>query len=383
MRVALDVTPLAGERTGIGLFVHELARGLASLAAGEVGSSPGGREPDLEIVGLAMTARGRDSILKTLPPNIGLGRPAPARLLREAWRRTSFPPVELLTGPVDLVHGTNYVVPPTRRAAALVTVADLGAWHTPDIVHPASRVYPELVKRALDRGAHIHAMSEHVAAEIRSELGVEAERVHTIPIGVSPLPAGEHQRGRRLVGSGPYLLAVGTIEPRKGFPAMVEALAKLSSEHPDLVLAIAGGRGWGSDALDTAIGQWGMEERVVKLGFVNDQDKADLLAGAELLVSAATYEGFGLVPLEAMAAGLPVVAVAGGSIPEVCGEAARLVVTGESGALAAAISEVLGDDALRSQMEERGRRQAAAFSWERTVLDMVSLYRRLVGLRSR
>lgn len=370
MRIAVDVTPLAGERTGIGLFVNELVNGLAQQAA---------TDRDLELVGLAMTARGRDSILKTLPPGIPLSRPAPARLLRETWSRSDFPPVEILTGSVDVVHGTNYVVPPSRRAATLVTIADLGAWHSPDRVHPSSLAYPALVQRALDRGAHVHAMSEYVASEIRADLGVRADRVHTIPIGIGRSVEGDHDRGKKMIGSRPYILAVGTIEPRKNFPVLVQTLALLSDEYPDLVLAIAGGKGWGEDALDEAISVAGASGRVVKLGFVSDQQKADLYAGAELLVSAAGYEGFGVVPLEAMAAALPVVAVAGGSIPEVCGDAARLVSTADPDHLAQAIQEILSDARLRASMVERGLVQVSTFTWQSTVTAMLGLYRDLVS----
>ncbi len=369
MRVAIDVTPLAGERTGIGLFVHELVNGLAQRAA---------TSQDLDLVGLAMTARGRDSILKTLAPGIPLSRPAPARLLREMWSRSDLPPVEMLTGQVDLVHGTNYVVPPARNAASLLTLADLGAWRTPDRVHPSSLAYPILVKRALDRGAHVHAMSEYVASEICDDLGVSDDRVHTIPIGIGHSVAGDQERGLKMVGGRSYILAVGTIEPRKNFPVLVQSLASLSGEHPDLVLAIAGGEGWGAAALDEAIREAGVSGRVVRLGFVSDHEKADLYAGAELLVSAAGYEGFGVVPLEAMAAELPVVAVAGGSIPEVCGDAARLIMTPDADLLAQAIGDVLSDVKRRDSMVERGLIQAGKFTWQSTIDQMLDLYQHLI-----
>ncbi len=334
--------------------------------------------PDLDLVGLTMTARGRDTILNTLPPGIPLSRPAPARLLREVWSRADFPPVQMLTGTIDLVHGTNYVVPPAGKAASLVTIADLGAWHSPERVHPSSLVYPTLVERALDRGAHVHAMSNHVAREIRAELGLDVDRIHTIPIGIGDSVDGDQQRGQQMVEGRPYILAIGTIEPRKNFPILVQSLAALSGEFPDLVLAIAGGDGWGRDGLDEVIRSSGMASRVVKLGFVSDRQKADLYAGAELLVSAAGYEGFGVVPLEAMAAALPVVAVAGGSIPEVCGDAARLISTADANLLAQAIQEVLTSNEMRISMVERGLAQASRFTWTATVSAMLGLYRNLV-----
>ncbi len=361
MRVALDVTPLGGQQTGIGLFVEELVRGLAA-------------NNEITLHGLAMTARGRDAISQQLPSGTKLSRPAPARLLRRAWRFGPIPPVEWLTGSVDLVHGTNYVVPPTRRAARLVSIHDLTPWHSPTLVHPSSLDYPPLVQRALEQGAHVHTGSDFVAQEIRATLPVEASRVHVVPYGIRPQKPGNSKAGQRLVGKRPYLLAIGTIEPRKNFASLVGALASLSSHHPELVLAIAGGSGWDRRALDQAISSGGLENRVIELGYVTQSDKSDLMAGAELLVSAATYEGFGLVPLEAMAAGLPVVAVAGGSIPEVCGEAAMLVPTGEASTLAHSINRALTDEAWRKDAVVKGKAQAATFSWNRNVRELSELY---------
>lgn len=367
MQVAIDVTPLAGPQTGIGIFVDELVHGLARLES-----------EDLELIGLAMTARGRSAIAAALPPGIPLSKPAPARLLREAWSRVAFPPVEALTGGIDLVHGTNYVVPPALHAKTLVTIADLGAWHTPDVVHTSSLSYPGLVRRAIDRGAHVHAMSRYVAAEIESELGLEAERIHTVPIGLRPLVPGDRERGLALVSGRPYILAIGTIEPRKNFPLLVTALSELRNLHPDLQLVISGGEGWGIEELDAAIECHDLADRVLKLGFVDDASKADLLAGCEIVVSAAQYEGFGLVPLEAMTAGRPVVAVAGGSIPEICGDGAELVAIDDLMELASAIDRVLGDPGVQQDLISRGYKQAATFSWDRTAKDMFALYRHLL-----
>lgn len=375
MRVAIDVTPLAGDQTGIGIFVDELIAGLTSPTSQAL-LRESGQDP-LHIVGLGLTARGRAEIAAALPSSVKLSRPAPARILRELWRRFDLPPVEILTGAIDLVHGTNYVVPPTHKAQALVTIADLGAWHTPEVVHPSSLMYPELVGRALKRGAHVHAMSSYVAQEIEAELGVGPDRIHTIPIGLRPLPLGDAERGRELAGLRPYLLAVGTIEPRKDFPLLARALGEVRSSHPDLQLVIAGGDGWGTRDLDQAIATNNLRGHVLKMGFVDDATKADLFAGSELVVSAARYEGFGLVPLEAMAAGRPVVAVAGGSIPEVCGSAARLVAVGDLPALVAALTVVLEDETVRQGLIDEGRRQVERFTWERTTREISELYRQL------
>lgn len=373
MRIALDVTPLAGAQTGIGRFVAELAGGLTA-------------DTDVELVGLAMTARGREQIAAQLGcDQLGcetpLSRHAPARVLRWLWQRVDWPPVELLTGKVDLVHGTNYVVPPTRNAAQLVTVHDLAAWHDPSLVDQSSKVYPQLVKRALERGAHVHTVSNHVASEIQAELGLAADRLHVVYNGISEGPAPTPGAGSSIASGHPYVLALGTIEPRKDFPLLVEAFREVANVHSDVHLVIAGGSGWGGDELASAIERSGLGDRIICPGFVSAQQKADLLGEAELLVSAARYEGFGIVPLEAMAAGIPVVAADGGAISEVCGNAAKLVPVGDASALSQAMLQVLGDDELTKQLVAAGAARAAEFSWRNTVTSMVDVYRQLCSDR--
>ncbi len=367
IRVALDVTPLAGRRTGIGGFVSALASGLAA-------------HPDVDLQGMALTARGRDEISAALPEGVQLGKPVPAALVRRLWRHVPLPPVSWLAGSVDIVHGTNYVVPPGGAAAALVSVHDLSAWRKPDQVHETSRVYPRLVDRALGRGAHVHADSHFVAGEIEAQLRVPKERLHVVHLAASPLPPANPAGWRDVAGDGaPYLLAVGTIEPRKDYPGLVTAFAEVKAELPELRLVIAGGSDRGTEALVRTIEGLGLSDSVIRPGYVTNQQKADLFAGARALVYPSTYEGFGIVPLEAMMAGVPVVATAAGSVPEICGEAAMLVPVRDPSALAKAIQAVTTDEARREALILAGKAQAARFSWDRTVEQMVGVYHQVIN----
>lgn len=365
VRVALDLTPLLDPLTGVGQFVTELAGGLAD-------------RPGIDLRGFVLSWRGR-SRLAGLAPGLATGRPLPARPARLAWSRSDHPTIRLATGQVDVVHGPNFVVPPGGGAAELVTVHDLTAWHHPDLVHPSSRAYPRLVARAVARGAHVHVVSRFVGNEVQAALGIADERVHVVANGVTPLPPGDPARGRALAGCGNYVLAVGTVEPRKDYPALVEAVAALSGSQPGLALVIAGGEGWGRDELDEAVERTGLGGRVRRLGYVEVQGKADLLAGARALVYPSVYEGFGLVPLEAMAAGVPVVATRAGAVPEVVGDAAELCPVGDPAALAEAIAAVLGDEARARELVARGHQRVGEFGWTRTVDELVTCYRRLAG----
>lgn len=373
--VAVDATPLLGVRTGIGVFVHELVRALAGL-----------REPDpgLDLRAYAVTWRGRRGLTAAVPAGVGAGRlPMPARPLRELWKRTDFPPLEWWTGAVDVVHGTNFVVPPTRHAARMVTVHDLTAWRFPELVAPASRDFPALVERAVRTGAAVHVNSRSVGDEVEAELGVAPERVRVVYPGVPPVVRGDAGRGRALAGSDRYVLALGTVEPRKDLPGLVTAFDAVAATVTGVRLVVAGPDGWGTPAYEAAVAAAAHRDRVVRLGYVGDRDRADLLAGATLFAYPSVYEGFGFPPLEAMTCGTAVVATRAGAVPEVCGDAAALVDVGDVDGLAEVMGSLLGDDTARAALVAAGCEHVQRFSWETCAREMAALYGELCPRTSR
>lgn len=361
--VAIEATSLLGARTGIGAMTAAL---LDRFAA----------DPDLAVTGLTVSWRGRRAAADALPPGIAeRSLLFPANLAHALWARRTGPQVRGYA----LVHGPNYVVPPSAGAVELVSVHDFGPWHFPELVTAHARhYYPRLVARALERGAHVHVDSAFVGSEATELLGVSPDRVHVVHLGFDAGVNGDGARGRQLVGRQHYVLAVGTIEPRKDHPTLVAAMAELRSVDPSLALVVAGGDGWGTEAFEASLQANAMTDRVVRLGYVSDRDRADLLAGAACLAFPSRYEGFGIPPLEAMAAGVPVVATTAGSLPEVCGEGARYVAPGQPTELAAAIAEVVTDDDRRTELIAAGRANVARFSWDTMAKEMAGLYRRLV-----
>lgn len=362
MRIAVDATPLIGAGTGVATFTRGAVRALAL-------------RPDVELSAFGLTLRGRDQLSGVVPAGVRVvRRPMPAGLLGRLWARTDLAPAEWFTGPLDVVHGTNFVVPPTTRAAAVVTVYDLTAVRFPELCAPASLRYPGLVRRAVARGAWVHTLTGAIAEEIVDLLHVPRERVRVVASGLDAGAEGEAAAGRRRAGAERYVLALGTIEPRKGLPDLVRAFDHLAASRPDLHLVVAGPDGWGTDDLAAAIAQARHGDRVRRLGWVDAATRSDLLAGARVLAVPSVYEGFGYPPLEAMAAGTPVVATAVGSLPEVLGTAAMLVPGGDTEALTEALASVVDDDAVAARLAAAGPVHAATFRWEACAAGLVDLY---------
>ena len=380
MRVAVDVTPLVGVRTGIGQAVGAI---IDALRAQQVPpQDPGLRVLAPEVIPYALSRRARGHA-GSLPE--GTRFPAwPARMLLRAWERSDGPTIDRWLDGADVVHATNYLAPPSRHPV-VVSVWDCTFVRSPELVSPAVRKLEPMLRRALRRGAWVHTGSHFVASEIIEHFGADLagpDRVVVVAPGIPELHRdGEVEPETQALVKTPFILALGTIEPRKNLDGLVRAFGLLAPQHPDLHLVLAGPDGPGRRAVDLARAALPHHSasRIVITGPVSDAGRTTLLESAAVLAYPSVYEGFGFPILEAMRSGVPVVASLAGSIPEVAGDAAALVEPLDPDALAAALARVLTDDDHRDELVARGRVRATEFSWGETARGLTELYAKAAG----
>jgi glycosyltransferase involved in cell wall biosynthesis len=335
--VAFDVTPLVGFPTGIGNAVSSTFTALSALADG----------PTLLPYALGLRTRRHAGSL----PRGARFVPVPTRALLTAWSHLDWPRLDARLRPATVVHATNYVVPPSRLRT-VATVYDTTYVRFPELVTPVVRQFGAIVRRAVARGAVLHTGAYSVAEELDELYGpglLAAGRIVVVPFGVPDIgePVAMPSHLAATIRGAPFVLALGTIEPRKQLPSLVRAFGALASRVPEVALVVAGPDGPDRPTLDAAIAASPPEvrARIAIVGAVTSAERRALLGAASVLAYPSRYEGFGFPILEAMAAATPVVATATGSIPEVAGDAALLVPTDDTGALAAALERALTDQA--------------------------------------
>ena len=358
LRVAIDVGPTHGRRTGVGNAVAWTVDALAD-------------RDGLELQRYVTSARAR---LRSSERRI----PMPAALALRAWARTAVP-MDRWLGHPDIVHGTNYVVPPTR-CPRVVSVYDCWFLDHPEDAEPDVLRASAVLRRAVDDGAQVVTSSDATTRRVRELLGTE--RVRTILLGPPPvddaLPTTQAPSG--LPELSEFLLALGTMERRKNLPTLVDAFGRLAREQATVRLVIAGAAGNDVAAVDRAIARLPSDaaERVVRTGIVDAATKRWLLTHARALAYPSLDEGFGFPILEAQQAGTPVVASTAGSIPQIAGAAALLSPARDVEALAANLFWIVNNDEMHAKLVRRGSANVARFSWASTAEQYHSMYKELV-----
>jgi glycosyltransferase involved in cell wall biosynthesis len=381
VRIGIDYTSAALQRAGIGRYTRGMVGALAALGAKHsyvllVAGSEGPREGAMAPQGESIT--GDNYSIKRLP----LSR----RLWTFIWHRLRVPlPVDLFTGPVDVFHGPDYVLPPLRRGKKVVTIHDLSFLRYPEGAEPRLAAYlSRSVPRSVREADLVLGDSENTRQDIIELLGVCPERVEVVYPGVGgAFRVIEDRQALEAVARAyrihfPFMLSVGTLEPRKNLGTLLDAYALLrSGDGLDHKLVIAGGKGWLYDGVFSRVEELALENDVLFLDYVREEHLPALYNLSDVLVFPSLYEGFGLPPLEAMACGTPVIVSDSSSLPEVVGEAGLMVPARDSAALAATMTKVLADSELRAGLVRKGLLRSAQFTWEAAGEKLLSIYERL------
>jgi glycosyltransferase involved in cell wall biosynthesis len=374
--VALDVSAVPVRPVGAGHYILQLAQGLSVH-----------REVDLV---LCSRAGDRHRWVSLVPDGSLLAVAPDARPLRLAWEQLRLGPLLAASG-ASVHHGPHYTMPRHCPIPSVVTVHDLSFFDEPRW-HERSKVL--LFRRAITRAAREAAVvvcpSQVTADALHRWCRVDAEVV-VAPHGVDAerFRPDEPSRGwdaarlaaldTRLTADRPLLVFVGTLEPRKDVPTLVRAFSAVASRHPDALLVLAGGAGWGAEEVEAAVVASGLGRRIVRTGYVEDDDIPVLLRSAAAVVYPSLYEGFGLPALEALACGAPLVTTRGTAMEEVAGASAVLVPPGDVDALSDALDAVLrgaGDDRSASERRTLGFEIVGRHTWERSTATHVAAYRR-------
>lgn len=353
MRILVDYRPALRERTGVGEFVHELARALCQ--------TPGVNES----ISL-FTSSWKDRPAGTLTDEMPSARIAdvkiPVRALVWAWNRLEWPPVEWLAGEHDVVHSQSPLLIPSTSAAQVVTIHDLDFLRHADLM-PAEirRDYPRLARSHATRADAIVVSSQYAAGEVTRELGVTSSRVHVCPPGRPEWAAAV--AARQAARRGDTILFMGTLNLRKNVGTLLEAYARLRTQvaHPPRLI-LAGHTTPASARWEARANEAPLAGHVEITGYVDTARRIELFANARMLVLPSYEEGFGLPVLEAMASGVPVVVSSRGSLPEVAGGAAQPVDPDDAEGLAERMRALL-DDGHAESASQRGLLQASPYSW--------------------
>ncbi|MCA1556314.1 MAG: glycosyltransferase family 4 protein [Acidobacteria bacterium] len=296
-------------------------------------------------------------------------------------------PLELRRHPADVLH-VQFTAPPFAPCPVVATIHDLSFEHLPETFKRRSWMQLRLtVRRTAHTAAHIITPSEFSRRDLIETYGIAPERVSVTPYAAAPhfrpAPTDSVAEVKRRYGiGGEYLLAVGSIQPRKNLVRLIRAYSDLhrrrsQAKLPQLVLV--GKRAWLYGETLRAVEQSGVASNVIFTNYVPGHDLPALYTGALCFVYPSYFEGFGLPPLEAMQCGAPVITGDRTSLPEVVGDAGVLVNPFDTDALGAAIARVIDDDELRARLRTRGLERAALFSWRETARKTFEVYQRAIG----
>ena len=379
MRVAVDLSCLIQQPlTGVGYYTLNLMRALIA------------QEKEIHFRIFASSAQGAPECLLALGCNCGGVHMVrwPTRLKNLMWTRLGRPPIERFTGDVDIAHGAFHLLPAARKAKRLATIFDLSAIRYPE-THDAANVrrHRALLKHAVSRADGLVAISQSCKADLVELLGANPDKVHVVYAGVfleefdgKRDEEAEAAAAKRLGVEGEYFIHLGTLEPRKNLPRLLEAYARVRGrfdECPKLVLA--GAPGWKFEAVFETVERLNLAEAVIQTGYLDRSDAVRLLRGAYACVYPSLYEGFGVPVLEAMAARVPVLTSNVSSLPEVIGDTGIQVDPESVDEIEAGLMDLITHRDKALGRTDAAYERAGQFTWANSAAALAAVYRTLTG----
>jgi glycosyltransferase involved in cell wall biosynthesis len=282
---------------------------------------------------------------------------------------------------LSLLHSLDHVAPAWGSWRSVVTLHDLAFLVHPETHTPRSRAYYAAAGESARQAQRVIAVSQRTASDAVRLLGVDPARIRVVHEAAGPAfgPQPREKLNPLAERLGfptdkPYILFVGTLEPRKNVPLLLDAFAQVR-RHIDAHLVLVGARGWLDEPIFAAHAESSASEAIHFVGWLDEDDLAVLYSHAGVLVLPSLYEGFGLPVLEAMACGAPVVCSNAGPLPEVAGDAAILLAPSDPAVWASALTRVLTNEATATELQQRGLRRASEFSWRKTAEQTRDVYR--------
>lgn len=366
MRIGIDARLVDYSVAGIARYTIQLMEAMSA----QCGSH--------RLVGIRSARSRVPSVTVTPGDTIRVQTPPHHRL--ERWAL----PWELRSANLDLLHSPDFIPPRPGRWRSVVTVHDLAFIRMPSLLTGASRRYYGQIRRAVREADAIIAVSRATADDLIHLVGAPSEKISVVYEAPDPaMRPIDRERATASVAErfdirGQFVLFVGTLEPRKNLPALVQAFAQLRKDFP-VSLVLAGRNGWLSDDVFRTVKEQALTDGVIFLEDFTAGDLGILYSAAEVLVLPSLYEGFGLPAVEAMACGTPVVVANTGALPEVVGDAGVLVRPDDPSDIAQGLGWVLGNPGFRENLSQRGLARAAEFSWERAAAETLAVYDRVAG----
>ena len=375
-QVALELQPCCGKRSGIGTYTYELAKRLHN------GNG-------LEFVGNVFNFLGRNDNTSSLT---GIEIPKkkkksmPYGIYRRIWHGIPLT-YSMMFPPADLSVFFNYIVPPRISGKVMTTIHDLTYLRYPETMDQKNlKRIKQDIRSSIERSDHILVVSKFTKQEVIELLHVPHENISVVynAPSISDKIVSFQEVGKQLSIKKPYLLYVGTIEPRKNIVRMIQAYERLKREMGiSHQLVLAGGMGWNTEEIQQTIEKSLYKEKIVLTGYISGIEKNTLYQNADLFLFPSLYEGFGIPPLEAMHFGCPVVCGNTASLPEVVGDAAELVDPFDIISIANGIWKVLSDKEYAKRLIQKGYEQEKKFTWEQSAQQLEQLcHHVLEGLSS-